>query len=67
MPLRLLEDSLCIYRDLPMMLFLDRFDLALKKFGYTYGALAFDLARTPLPPGVSFDEMIDDLAGDIGE
>lgn len=50
-----------------MMLFLDRFDLALKKFGYTYGALAFDLARTPLPPGVSFEEMIDDLAGDIGE
>lgn len=43
--------------------FLDRFDQALNRVGYTYGSLAFSLAQAKLPLGVSFEQFLDDTVG----
>lgn len=48
-----------------MILFLDRLDQALNRVGYTYGSLAFNLAKAKLPPGVSFEQFLDDVVGQL--
>lgn len=44
---------------------LDRLDQALTRVGYTYGALAYNLAHAKLPPGVSFEQFLDDVVGNL--
>lgn len=44
---------------------LDRLDQALSRVGYTYGVLAYNLAHAKLPPGVSFEQFLDDVVGDF--
>lgn len=43
--------------------FLDRLDQALNRVGYTYGSIAFSLAQAKLPPGISFEQFLDDTVG----
>jgi hypothetical protein len=43
--------------------FLTRLDLALSRVGYTYGTLAYNLSLAKLPPGVSFEQFLDDVVG----
>lgn len=42
-----------------MTLFPHRFDKALQRFGFPFGHVAFTLAMTSPPPGMSWDDMLD--------